>query len=433
MAKKLLSVWLSLTILLFSSISIYAEENVQGDFFIKKIVVNGETIDNNQLQFPFFLYKDTTYIPLTPEMGEIFGLKAEMNFESRTLKLLKTEPSLVNISERWKKNERKDVLTQVFDEAKVLAYELDSQSLKDVVQGNSTDDETDIGQKPEENVSDEEKAVQDNSADDETDISQKPEEKISDEEEAVQDNSADDETDISEATEENIYNQVIEIPQLSVREIDLGGLPVLTKGKIVYLPLKSLTGKNGFGWDIYYDSYTGVYVSTKEGTTAKSYWNEAESKYNMGLVSYIRKYNGSYTVSKAQELVFLFKNAAATYHIDERILVGVAHKESTFNAKAKGRSGSLGMMQVMPSTGARYGLSKEQLLDAETSINFGAMYLSERIAAYGGDVTKGFSAYNQGSVAVNRGSYSTRYANNIIGAINGINSYLTSNGYGLGY
>ncbi|MDF2657198.1 MAG: hypothetical protein K0R19_3672, partial [Bacillota bacterium] len=34
MAKKLVSVWLSLTVLLFSSISIYAEENVQGDFFI---------------------------------------------------------------------------------------------------------------------------------------------------------------------------------------------------------------------------------------------------------------------------------------------------------------------------------------------------------------------------------------------------------------
>ena len=381
MAKKLVSVWLSLTILLFSSISIYAEENVQGDFFIKNIVINGETIVNDQLQFPFFLYKDTTYFPLTPEMGEIIGLKAEMNFESRTLKLLKTEPTLVNITNRWKKNEREDVSTQVFSEAEVLAYELDTQGLLEAVKGDSADVETDSSQETEGTVSDE----------------------------------------------------VIEIPKLSVREIDLGGLPVLTKGDIVYLPLKSMIGEKGFGWDVYYDSYTGIYVSTKEGTTAKAYWNEAESKYNKGLVSYIQKYNGSYTVSKAQELVFLFKNAADTYRIDERILMAVAHKESTFNAKARGSSGSLGMMQVMPSTGARYGLSEEQLLDAETSINFGAMYLSERIAAYGGDLTKGFSAYNQGSVAVNRGSYSSRYANNIIGALNGINSYLTSNGYGLGY
>ena len=92
MAKKLVSVWLSLTVLIFSSISIYAEQNVRGDFFTKNIVINGETIDNNHLQFPFFIYEDSTYFPLTPEMCEILGLKAELHAESRTLKLLKTEP-----------------------------------------------------------------------------------------------------------------------------------------------------------------------------------------------------------------------------------------------------------------------------------------------------------------------------------------------------
>lgn len=382
MAKKLISVWLSLTILLFSSISIYADENVQGDFLTKKIVINGETIDNNHLQFPFFLYNDTTYFPLTPEMGEILGLQAELDFESRTLKLLKTEPSLVNISEGWKKNEREDVLTQVNSEVKVLAYELALKGPSEIL-------------------------------------------KV--------DGPADDASGISDTTEGNGSDEIIQIPELSVRQIDLGELPVLSKGKVIYLPLKAMAGENGFGWDIYYDSYTGIYVSTKEETPAKSFWDEAESKYNKGLVSYIQKYNGNYTVNKAQELVFMFKHAAQTYKIDEKVLMAVAHKESTFNAKAHGSSGSLGMMQVMPSTGGRYGLDTEELLDAETSINFGAMYLSERIAAYSGDLTKGFSAYNQGSVKVNRGTYSTRYANRVIGTINGINSYLTSNGYGLGY
>jgi hypothetical protein len=382
MAKKLISVWLSLTILLFSSISIYAEENVQGDFFIKKIVINGETIDNNHLQFPFFLYKDTTYFPLTPEMGEILGLQAEMDFESRTLKLLKSAPSMTNISDAWKKNEREDVLTQVYSEAQILAYDIDHKSLEDIVKD---DDST--------------KA----------------------------------ETNVDQNTEGTLNDDTIKIPELTVREIDLAGMPVLTQGKVIYLPLKAMTGESGFGWSVYHDPYTGTYISTEEAIPAKTFWNEAESKYNQGLVNYIMKYNGSYTVSKAQELVFLFKSAAKTYSIDERILMAVAHKESTFNARSGESGGAAGMMQVMPSTGARYGLSKEQLLDAETSINFGAMYLSERIAAYGGDLVKGFSAYNQGSVAVNRGSYSTRYANRVIGTINGINSYLTSNGYGLGY
>ncbi|HML38162.1 MAG TPA: transglycosylase SLT domain-containing protein [Bacillota bacterium] len=315
-------------------------------------------------------------------MGEIFGLKAEMDFESRTLKLLQTEPSLTNITDGWTKNEREDVLAQSFDDVQVLAYELEPQSLTGAVK----DDE-----------------------------------------------SADEDADISETTEGAVYDDVIEIPKLSVRKIDLGGLPVLTQGNIVYLPIKALTGENGFGWDVYYDPYTGIYVSTKEGVSAKSYWDEAESKYNQGLVNYVMKLNGNYTPTKAQELIFMFKTAADTYKIDERVLMAVAQKESTFNARCgEKNSGALGMMQVMPSTGARYGLGREQLLDAETSINFGAMYLSERIAAYGGDMTKGFSAYNQGSVAVNRGSYSTRYASRVIDTINGINSYLTANGYGLG-
>jgi soluble lytic murein transglycosylase-like protein len=73
-----------------------------------------------------------------------------------------------------------------------------------------------------------------------------------------------------------------------------------------------------------------------------------------------------------------------------------------------------------------------QLLDPEISINFGAMYLSERIAAYDGDLIKGFSAYNQGSVRVNRGTHSTRYASKVIDTINGIDTFLTSNGFGLG-
>lgn len=381
MAKKLISVWLSLTILLFSSISIYAEENVQGDFFTKNIVINGEEIVNNQLQFPFFIYKDTTYLPLTPEMGEIFGFKTEMDFESRTLKLLKTEPSLVNISERWKKNERQDVSTQIYNDATVLVYELKSNDTKDQKDDQSaTDLKTDAGQ----------------------------------------------------VTEGTVSDEVIKVPELAVRNLDLEGLPILTIGDVIYLPIRAMAGNSGLGWDVYYDSYTGIYVSTKDGIPAKTYWNEAESKYNKGLVNYIRKYNGNYTENKAQELVFYFLHAAETYHIDEKILMAVAHKESSFNAKARGGGGSLGMMQVMPSTGARYGLSAEQLLDAGTSINFGAMYLSERIAAYGGDLTKGFSAYNQGSVAVNRGSYSTRYAARIIGTINGINTYMTSNGYGSG-
>src|SRR5665648_877918 len=98
MAKKLISVGLALTIMLFSSISIYADQNVQGDFFIRDVVVNGEGIVNYNLQYPFITYNNRTYISLSEDMGRIFGFESSMDWENHTLKLAKTEPSQKNLS-----------------------------------------------------------------------------------------------------------------------------------------------------------------------------------------------------------------------------------------------------------------------------------------------------------------------------------------------
>ncbi len=377
MAKKLISVWLSLTILLFSSISIYAGDNVRGDFFIKDISINGQQIINYQMDDPFFLYKDSTYLPLNAEMGKILGLKIELDMESRTLKLWKAEPTQTNLSQRWMKNNKQDVKTEIVSNVSVIAYE----------------------------------AAKETTVDEPEDIEQ---EAVSDEE--VQ---SDQET-------------VIELPKLEAKQVDLKGMPVLIKGTVPYIPVTAITSNGLFGWDVYFDSYTGIYISTKEGVKAKSFFNEPRSRYNRGLVNYIKKYNGSYTTNKAQRLVFLFQHEANIYGVDQSLLIAVAHRESTFNSSAKSRSGSLGMMQIMPSTAARYGISSTQLLDPHVNIEFGAKYLKERIDAYGGNVTKALSAYNQGSVAVNRGSYSTRYAAKILGTQSNLKYYLSSGGYGTG-
>ena len=355
MAKKLISVWLSLTILLFSSISIYAEENIQGDFFNKNININGEKIINYELQYSFISYKSAVYIPLTEDIGKICGFEAKMDKESRTLKLLKTEPSLVNIKDRWLKNDNKDILVQPVRDFKILAYQ-------------NTVPENDVM----------------------TDL------------------------------------------ELSVEKLDLKGLPILMKGNVIFLPVRAFTNSSIFKWDSYFDSYYGLCISTKDGVDAKTYWNEAEANYNKGLVKYIQQYNGNHSTEFAQELVFLFKRAAIVYNIDEKILMAVAHKESTFNTAAKSRHGAIGLMQVMPATAASYGVSKSQLYDPKISIDFGAMYLSNIIKNYKGNVSLALSAYNQGSAKVNRGSYSRAYSDRVMGAEGNLRSFLTSNGYGVG-
>ena len=70
MVKKLLSVWLSVTIVLFSTITIYAEENVEGQFLNRNIDINGNRLANYYLEDPFFLYQGSAYVPLTEEIGD---------------------------------------------------------------------------------------------------------------------------------------------------------------------------------------------------------------------------------------------------------------------------------------------------------------------------------------------------------------------------
>lgn len=355
MAKKLILVWLTLLMVLFSSISIYADENVQGDFFVGKIVINGQEITNYNLQYPFIVHNNTTYIPLTPEIGEICGFVAETDQESRTLKLLKTDSTRQNISTNWMKNNNEDIVLKTMSDVKVLAYDAEES------EGDMTD--------------------------------------------------------------------AIEAPELFVDELDLGGQQVLTYGQFVYLPLRAIATDEKFNWDIYYDSYYGVCISTKEGVSAESLCNKSESNLNRGLANYITTVNPGISNTLAREYVFLFKRAATVYNIDAKLLMAIAQKESTFNAGATATGGSIGMMQVMPSTGAGFGLTVNDLYNAKKNIDFGAMYISEKITAYGGDWTKGLSAYNQGSAKVNRGSYSTAYASRIMTAYYALNNYLSVNGY----
>ena len=361
MAKKLISVWLSLTIVFFSSISIYADEYVQGDFFNKEVVVNGSRIVNYNLQYPFFLYKDTTYFPLTPEMGKICGFKADMDWESRTLKLLKTEVTQKKLTKDWAKNNGESKSAMVLRDVKIEA--------------------------------------------------------ISETQEAGQ------------LTEEAAAEQLLAAAEPEMEELNLGDLPVLTIGKQIFLPLKVMKSSKVFGWDLYYDSYFGTCISTVQGVSAKSYWPEAESRYNKGLVNYIQRYNPNLSKTYCQDLVSIFKRAGKVYGVDEKILIAIAQKESTFNAKVVSRGGAVGMMQIMPATGAGYGASVTDLKNPRTNINIAASMIGNSLKNYGGDKVRALSAYNYGSLRVSRGTYSSAYASGIMQTLTGVNNFLSANGY----
>jgi soluble lytic murein transglycosylase-like protein len=79
------------------------------------------------------------------------------------------------------------------------------------------------------------------------------------------------------------------------------------------------------------------------------------------------------------------------------------HVESANRPQARSPKGALGLMQIMPATGARYGVKKPQdLLDPATNIDVGTRYLRDLHQLFDGQMELVLAAYNAGEGAVKR-------------------------------
>ncbi|MDY6206669.1 MAG: transglycosylase SLT domain-containing protein [Prevotella sp.] len=72
----------------------------------------------------------------------------------------------------------------------------------------------------------------------------------------------------------------------------------------------------------------------------------------------------------------LFKRYAPTAMMDWRLLAAQCYQESAFDAGAKSWAGACGLMQLMPATAARHGLSSDQLFHPEANVATAARHLS---------------------------------------------------------
>ena len=94
-------------------------------------------------------------------------------------------------------------------------------------------------------------------------------------------------------------------------------------------------------------------------------------------------------------------NQVAREHgVDPTLVKAVALVESGFNPKAVSSKGAKGLMQLMPSTAKRYGIS--DLHDPYQSLRAGAAHLRDLLDEYDGNVTLALAAYNAGSGGVKR-------------------------------
>jgi soluble lytic murein transglycosylase-like protein len=96
--------------------------------------------------------------------------------------------------------------------------------------------------------------------------------------------------------------------------------------------------------------------------------------------------------------------AAQANDIDPLLLHAIAHIESRHNTQAMSPAGARGVMQMMPATAQRFGVSdpERSLFDAETNLRASAALVRSLRTRYGDDLRLVLAAYNAGEGAVEK-------------------------------
>ena len=120
----------------------------------------------------------------------------------------------------------------------------------------------------------------------------------------------------------------------------------------------------------------------------------------------------------------IINEASEKYSVPKDLIKAVIKQESNYMPNAVSSKGAIGLMQIMPSTGALLGIEdKESLKDPYTNIMTGTKYLSQMLNRYDGRLDLSLSAYNAGPNLVDRLQRipnideTKNYVKNIIGYI----------------
>jgi soluble lytic murein transglycosylase-like protein len=108
----------------------------------------------------------------------------------------------------------------------------------------------------------------------------------------------------------------------------------------------------------------------------------------------------TYKGANKQKFADLIEQTAYRHHVDAKLVHAVIQTESAYNELAQSPKGAVGLMQLMPDTARRFGVTDRS--DPDQNVDGGTRYLKYLINMFTPNIDLAVAAYNAGENAVLR-------------------------------
>jgi transglycosylase-like protein with SLT domain len=144
-------------------------------------------------------------------------------------------------------------------------------------------------------------------------------------------------------------------------------------------------------------------LTTKRLTTSRNYTYTPAPGAMVHLTSQpINPSLGGFTTGNSDVDNFIVESGKRN-SVDPLLLYSIMHQESSFKPRAMSHKGARGLMQLIPPTASRFGVTN--IWDPKQNIEGGARYMRFLLDMFAGDVRLALAGYNAGEGAVTKYGY----------------------------